>query len=141
MARGHGDKPYQQRKQSRAGPARCFAFLITLLLLHPAQVFAQADRGQVLSVGFNNHYRPDAWTPMLVQLTSKGARNRPPIRSRSSRKTLDRDRVIYTQMETLGGNVESKPATTENFWVYFRPKPTEDGLPDATDVYLQPQHA
>jgi hypothetical protein len=42
--------------------------------------------------------------------------------------------VTYTQQETLGGNVEGKPATTENFWVFFKPKPTDGGLPDATDL-------
>ena len=114
-------------------PARCLAFLTTLLLLHPNSLLAQGARGQVLTVGFNNHYRPDAWTPMLVQLTSQGAESAT-YQIQVVQEDLDRDRVIYTQMETLGGNVESKPATTENFWVYFRPKPTEDGLPDATDV-------
>jgi len=46
-------------------------FLAGLLILAmPAMALAQA-RGQVLSLGFNNHYRPDCWTPMLVQLTSQ----------------------------------------------------------------------
>ena len=42
--------------------------------------------------------------------------------------------MTYTQTVTLGGNVEGRPATTENFWVYFKPKPVDDGLPDATDM-------
>jgi len=103
-----------------------------LILFCPVCAFAQA-RGQVLTVGFNNHYRPDGWTPMLVQLTSQGGEPAA-YQIQIVQEDLDRDRVVYTQMETLGGNVESKPATTENFWVYFRPKPTDDGLPDANDL-------
>lgn len=113
--------------------AGCVALLAILFFLHPAQALGQTARGQVLTVGFNNHYRPDAWTPMLVQLTSQGQESAS-YQIQIVQEDLDRDRVIYTQMETLGGNVESKPATTENFWVYFRPKPTDYGLADATDV-------
>jgi hypothetical protein len=132
MARGHGDDPSRNSARKRAATAWLAALLTALLLLQPGRAFGQA-RGQVLSIGFNNHYRPDAWTPMLVQLTSQGAESAT-YQIQIVQEDLDRDRVVYTQMETLGGNVESKPATTENFWVYFRPKPTEAGLPDATDV-------
>lgn len=103
-----------------------------LILAMPAAALAQA-RGQVLTVGFNNHYRPDCWTPMLVQLTSQSADSLA-YQIQIVQEDLDRDRVTYTQLETLGGNVEGKPATTENYWVFFKPKPTDGGLPDATDL-------
>ena len=98
----------------------------------PAMALAQA-RGQVLAVGFNNHYRPDCWTPMLVQLTSQSPDSQT-YQIQIVQEDLDRDRVTYTQLETLGGNIDGKPATTENYWVFFKPKPTDGGLPDATDM-------
>ncbi|MGA2441503.1 MAG: hypothetical protein ABSH08_11125, partial [Tepidisphaeraceae bacterium] len=107
-------------------------FLAGLLILAmPAAALAQA-RGQVLTVGFNNHYRPDCWTPMLVQLTSQSP-DPQAYQIQIVQEDLDRDRVTFTQTVALGGNVEGRPATTENFWVYFKPKPVDYGLPDATD--------
>ncbi len=108
-------------------------FLAGLLILGlPAAALAQA-RGQVLSLGFNNHYRPDCWVPMLIQLTSQSADSQD-FQIQVVQKDIDRDRVVYTQMVTLGGNVEGRPATTENFWVYFKPTPVDQGLPDATNM-------
>lgn len=103
-----------------------------LILALPASVLAQA-RGQVLSLGFNNRYRPDCWTPMLVQLTSQSADSEV-YQIQIVQPDMDRDRVTYTQTVTLGGNVEGRPPTTENFWVYFKPKPVDGGLPDATNM-------
>jgi hypothetical protein len=103
-----------------------------LILMLPAMAFGQA-KGQVLSVGFNNHYRPDCWTPMLVQLTSESDQTAE-YQIQVVQEDLDRDRVVFTQNVTLSGNVEGQAATTENFWVYFKPKPTGGGLPDATDL-------
>jgi hypothetical protein len=103
-----------------------------LVFAMPAMALAQA-RGQVLTVGFNNHYRPDCWTPMLVQLTSQSADSQT-YQIQIVQEDLDRDRVTYTQLVTLGGNIDGKPATTENYWAFFKPKPTDGGLPDATDL-------
>jgi hypothetical protein len=103
-----------------------------LILALPAAALAQA-RGQVLSLGFDNRYRADCWTPMLVQLTSQSADSQV-YQIHVEQEDLDRDRVTYTQTITLGGNVEGRPATTENFWIYFKPKPVDDGLPDAADL-------
>ena len=93
---------------------------------------AQA-RGQVLSLGFNNHYRPDCWTPMLVQLTSQSP-DPQTYQIQIQQQDLDRDQVTYIQTVALGGNVEGRPATTENFWAYFKPTPVDGGLPDASDL-------
>jgi hypothetical protein len=100
-----------------------------LILFIPTAAWAQA-RGQVLSIGFDNHYRPDCWTPMLVQLTSQ-SEDSVDYQIQVVQEDLDRDKVTYTQQVTLGGNVEGKSATTENFWVYFKPRSTGGGLPDA----------
>jgi hypothetical protein len=110
---------------------RFYAAVLFILAL-PAAAFAQA-RGQVLGLGFNNHYRPDCWTPLLIQLTSQSAESQV-YQIQIVQEDLDYDRVSYVQTVTLGGNVEGKPATTENFWVYFKPKPVDGGLPDATDL-------
>jgi hypothetical protein len=109
---------------------RAWAGLI--LLLFPSAALAQVQ-GQVLTVGFNNHYRPDCWTPMLVQLSSQSEQSTV-YQIQVVQDDLDRDRVIFTQDVTLGGTSEGKTATTENFWVYFKPKPTDEGLPDATNL-------
>jgi hypothetical protein len=108
-----------------------YLFAGFLILALPAAAFAQA-RGQVLSLGFNNHYRPDCWTPMLVQLTSQSADSQV-YQIQVEQEDLDFDKVIYTQIVTLGGNVEGRPQTSENFWCYFKPKPVGGGLPDAMD--------
>ena len=103
-----------------------------IILIFPTAALAQAS-GQVLSVGFDNHYRPDCWTPMLVQLTSQSEESTV-YQIQIVQDDLDRDRVVFTQEVTLGGTSEGKTASTENFWVYFKPKPTGDGLPDATNL-------
>jgi len=100
-----------------------------LLFLLPTAAWGQAQ-GQILEIGFNNHYRPDCWTPMLVQLSNQSEQSGL-FQIQVVQEDLDRDRVHYTQLETLGGTVEGKPSSTENFWVYFRPQPTDGGLPDA----------
>jgi len=103
-----------------------------LVLILSSAAWAQA-RGQVLSVGFDNRYRPDCWTPMLVQLTSQI--EQPTVyQIQVVQEDLDRDRVAFTQEVTLGGNLEGRSATTENFWIYFKPKPTAGGLPDARNL-------
>jgi hypothetical protein len=115
-----------------SGPLMRFWLAGLLVLALPAAAFAQA-RGQVLSLGFNNRYRADCWTPMLVQLSSQSADSQD-YQIQIVQEDMDRDRVTYTQTVTLGGNVEGRPATTENFWAYFKPKPVDGGLPDATDM-------
>jgi hypothetical protein len=99
-----------------------------LVLILPGTVLAQA-KGQVLGVGFDNRFRPDCWTPMLVQLSSQSSESRT-YQIQIVQEDRDRDHVTYTQQVTLGENVEGQSQTTENFWVYFIPKPSDGGLPD-----------
>ena len=98
-------------------------FLVVLL---PAVALAQAT-GQVLSIGFNNLYRPDCWTPMLVQITNHSAENTA-YQINVEQEDLDRDRVSFgPQNVTLGGNAEGQNLG-DKFWIYFRPQPS--GLPE-----------
>lgn len=108
------------------------SFVAGLLLLALSTAAQAQVTGQVLGVGFGNHYRPDCWTPMLVQLTSQQA-DPATYQIQVVQEDLDRDRVVYTQQVDLGGNADGKNKG-ENFWIYFRPKPTERGLPDAADL-------
>ncbi len=103
-----------------------------ILLLFPSAALAQVQ-GQVLFIGFNNHYRPDCWTPMLVQLSGQSDSSTT-YQIQIVQDDLDRDRVIFTQDVNFGGTSEGKTNAAENFWVYFKPKPTDEGLPDATNL-------
>jgi len=101
--------------------------LLSLPAAAVAQVAGQAN-GQVLWVGFNNIYRPDCWTPMLVQVTNHSAENGV-YQINVVQEDLDRDLVSFgPQNLTLGGNAEGQ-GTGDKFWIYFRPQPS--GLPDA----------
>jgi hypothetical protein len=97
-----------------------------LLLFIPTLTFAQAS-GEVQAIGFGNgFYRPNCWTPMLVRLT--------PDTSESAnyyidvwQHDLDGDRPIYSRAIVLNGSAQ---ASSQRFWTYFIPQPTDKGLPD-----------
>jgi hypothetical protein len=97
-----------------------------LLLFIPTLSFAQAS-GEVQAIGFGNgFYRPNCWTPMLVRLT--------PDTSDSAnyyidvwQHDLDGDRPIYSRAIVLNGSAQ---ASSQRFWTYFIPQPTDKGLPD-----------
>ncbi len=100
------------------------------ILFFPAVLLAQAT-GQVLSIGFDNHLRPDCWAPMLIQLTSQTPESAV-YQIQIVQEDIDRDRVSYSQPISLSGNHEgSAAANSEKFWAYFIPESTDDGLPDA----------
>ena len=108
-------------------------FLAGLLLFSLSSAAWGQAKGQVLSIGFNNHYRPDAWTPMLVQLSSESD-SATAYQIQVIQDDLDRDKVHYVKMGNRSAETsKEEPSTTENFWVYFRPQPTNNGgLPDAS---------
>ena len=100
-------------------------------LLMPIAAFAQV-RGEVESVGFQNRYRPDCWTPMTVKLIPEtGKTDFYQIQVRQ--EDLDRDRAIFTRTVSVTGNAEGQAPREQRFRVYFIPQPTRDGLPDARD--------
>src|SRR5438105_3488082 len=113
------------------------SFLAGLLVLTiPAAALAQAT-GFVESIGFGieNRYRPDCWTPMLVNLNSQLGEAES-YQVQVVQKDLDQDRVVFTRDITLNPKLQQK------FWVYFIPQPglreakTADELQKAVEVWL-----
>lgn len=94
---------------------------LVFLAVFTSSVSAQVD-GFVESIGYNNSYRPDCWTPLLVNLRSKISE---PMNYQLQvwQEDLDRDRVVYTKDITLSPNAQDK------FQLYFIPRPTDGGLP------------
>jgi hypothetical protein len=103
------------------------------LLFIPAFTFAQAS-GEVQSIGFGNgFYRPNCWTPMLVRLTPDTAESAN-YEIEVWQHDLDGDRPIYTRSIVLNGSAQ---ASSQRFWTYFLPQPTDKGLPDGSVRDLQ----
>lgn len=100
------------------------AGLLLLLALLPAG-FAfgqQAVKGDVEAIGFDFNFRPDCWTPMLVNLTSTLSE---PAEYDIvvEQEDLDSDTVVYKRRITLNAGRQDR------FWVYFRPRTTRGSLP------------
>ena len=97
--------------------------LLLLTLLPAVAAFGQqAVKGDVESIGFGNYFRPDCWTPMLVNLTSTLSE---PAEYDIvvEQEDLDSDTVVYKRRITLNAGRQDK------FWVYFRPRTTRGSLP------------
>src|SRR5205814_9214995 len=76
-------------------------------------------------IGFGGHYRPGAWTPMLVKLVpTTGTQFRGRIEV--VQEDLDRDQVIFMRQIVLDPNPENGPPTDYRFWMYFMPQPSKD---------------
>ncbi len=80
--------------------------------------------GQVLGIGFDNYFRPDCWVPLRVQLHSD-SNDVKTYMIQVHQQDLDKDTVVYTRRVVLN----PKPAIT-NYFVYFVPQPTDNGLPE-----------
>jgi hypothetical protein len=99
-----------------------FAFFFLLFV----SITRAAITGQVEQIGFQNTYRPDCWTPLLVSIHPDSAVGNYFLQV--VQEDLDRDRVVYQRPITLaGGNAEQR------FWTCFIPQPGDGGLPDASD--------
>ncbi len=105
-------------------------FLAGLLLGILQSVAAAQVSGFVEAVGFDSNYRPNAWTPMLVDLTSQNTTTQD-YQIQVVQQDLDKDNVTYTRDVTLNAGVQQK------FWVYFVPQPTDHGLPSQSMDDLQ----
>jgi hypothetical protein len=95
-----------------------------LILITSSTGLAQQD--EVESVGFNSHYRPDAWTPLVVRVTPEKSGT---YRLQVIQEDLDGDQPSFDQEITLTGADEGK-AEQQRFWMYFIPQPTHGGLYD-----------
>ena len=111
-------------------PMRFLAGTLSILLLLPSLAFAQA-KGEVEKIGFENYYRPDCWTPMTVRLVPDTSKSEQ-FQIQVKQEDLDRDHPIFSRLISLTGNAEGK-SREQRFRVYFKPEPTNDGLPDAND--------
>jgi hypothetical protein len=112
---------------------RCFlAGLIAFLC--PVVAFAQV-RGEVESIGFQNFYRPDAWTPMTVKLIPETGKT-DFYQIQVKQEDMDRDRAIFTRTVSVTGNAEGQSAREQRFRVYFIPEPTRRGLPGERSTTL-----
>ena len=92
-----------------------------ILALVPTAAYAQAT-GSVGSFGFGSCYRPNCWTPMVVTLNSQLPTSAN-YQIQVVQEDLDKDTVTFARDITLSAGA------TENYWVYFIPQPTDNGLP------------
>lgn len=89
-------------------------------------------RVEVESIGFGQHFRPDAWCPVLVRITPDSAESRE-YQLRIRQRDLDGDEVSFTRTITLTGGLDGEQRRPQKFWTYFRPEPLDGGLPDGRD--------
>src|SRR5687768_12802769 len=92
---------------------------IILLAAVATHASAQAE-GEVESIGFQGHYRPNCWTAMKVRLRSKIAAPAT-YRLKVVQEDLDGDRVSYTRPITINASVEGR-RVEEHAWLYFLPQ-------------------
>jgi hypothetical protein len=98
------------------------SFLAGLILLISCATAALGQvEGFVESIGYNNAYRPDCWTPLVVNLRSTIGEARS-YQLQVWQEDLDRDRVVFTKDITLS------PSAQDKFQLYFIPRPTDGGL-------------
>src|SRR4051794_16512264 len=109
---------------------RFLAGILAIQLLLPTAALAQ-PKGEVEKIGFENYYRPDCWTPMTVRLVPDSSKSEQ-FQIQVKQEDLDRDHPIFSRLISLTGNPEGK-TREQRFRVYFKPEPTNDGLPDAND--------
>jgi hypothetical protein len=66
---------------------------------------------------------------MLIRVTSETDQPQT-LQVKIIQNDLDRDRVVFTQPIDIGGSDERRGHSIERYWAYFRPQPTDRGLPD-----------
>jgi hypothetical protein len=107
---------------------------MTFIALLTPQSLGQA-KGFVEGIGFENYYRPDCWTPVVVNLTPETSKS-DEFQLQLKQEDLDRDHPIFVKPIALTGNAEGGSVRQQKFRMYFRPQPTDGGLPDANDPSL-----
>lgn len=89
-------------------------------------------RVEVESIGFGQHFRPDAWCPVLVRVTPDTPESRE-YQLRIHQRDLDGDEVTFVRTITVTGGLDAEQRKPQKFWTYFRPEPLDGGLPDGRD--------
>jgi hypothetical protein len=100
------------------------AWLVLLLGVLATPAFGQT-RGGVESIGFDNVYRPDCWTPMRVKILPEQSGT---FQIQIYQSDLDADLPVYTRTITL--TAASEGGGDQRFWAYFLPQPIDGGLLD-----------
>jgi hypothetical protein len=117
-----------------AGGTR-LVFLLSFCILHSvccvSATYSQV-KGEVESIGFQNYYRPDCWTQMVIRLTPQTDKPADYLVC-VHQQDMDRDQPIYTRQIAVTGTDENGNARDQRFRVYFKPTPTDGGLPDPSD--------
>lgn len=111
---------------------RAGAIAPVLILLMLASAALGQAAGGIESIGFENNYRPECWTPMLVTLSPQTSESGQ-YQLQVKQEDLDRDYPIFVRTISLTGNAEGAGARQQKFRMYFKPQPTGEGLPDAND--------
>jgi hypothetical protein len=114
----------------------CLSLLLSLIILHSSLLISSASaqlKGEVESIGFENYYRPDCWTQMVIRLTPETDKAADYLVC-VHQQDMDRDLPIYARQVTVTPTDENGNAREQRFRVYFKPKPTDHGLPDASEI-------
>ena len=102
--------------------------LLGLVLLFISNTAFGQISGFVESIGFNNAYRPDCFTPMIVQIKpTAGSGGLYYIQVKQL--DLQGDEVTFTREISITGDESSTP---QRFAMYFLPTPS--GLPDTQSL-------
>ncbi|MGH7179345.1 MAG: hypothetical protein ACREJC_18355, partial [Tepidisphaeraceae bacterium] len=112
---------------------RTLSIAILLVLSIASAANAQAH-GEVLSLGFENNYRPDCWTPVLVNITPESSKT-DFFWLQIKQEDLDRDHPIFNRTISLTGAAEGQ-SRPQKFRTYFKPQPTDGGLAESSDPSL-----
>src|SRR5690242_2910381 len=111
------------------------SILAGLLVLVSTMTALAQVKGEVESIGFQNLYRPNCWTPMVVRLQATSEESGTYL-IQVVQEDMDRDKVLYTRPAAIEGSRPGQSAREKRFWVYFLPQPTRSGsfvgLPDVT---------
>ena len=110
---------------------RLIAGILTLSLLLLSPAYGQVS-GTVESIGFENQYRGDCWTPMVISLTPE-TNTTAFYELHVKLQDMDRDLPIYTRTISVTGNTDGQ-SRQQKFRMYFVPPPTDGGLPDANQA-------
>jgi hypothetical protein len=100
-----------------------------LIFLAPITTFAQI-KGEVEKIGFNNIYRPDCWTPMLVRIHPQGGQTGL-YKLQVKQKDLDGDLPTFEREISLTAEAGARE---QRFWTYFLPTPVNKGLSDRSNA-------
>jgi hypothetical protein len=124
---------------SSAGGRYISPLVLAFIILHssffPSSSLGQV-KGEVESIGFENYYRPDCWTQMVVRLTPE-TETAADYLICVHQQDMDRDRVVFTRQIALTGTDENGNGRDQRFRIYFKPTPfsvDNGGLPDASDI-------